>query len=139
MKPQTKPMLPDDVWECVKKDLPKDFVGSSDEIRIALAEAGAWYKAMCKSRCRPLTNDSVFRTDEGGSINNYETELIRLIADIWAKIGGTKSISLNNYNEKPYGPQLRFMTTILRYFGLDLSPNTLRDRLRRIYGVKKEK
>ena len=118
MDNQIRPMIPLGVWSKIAKEVPADCTVQDDDIRVLLAEAGAWYRMMVTSRERPLVEDRVFRTKEGQSINNYDTELIRMIVDIWITLGGTKGVSDNKYSDKTYGPQLRFIQPLLRHFGV---------------------
>ena len=139
MDNQIRPMIDLDVWSIISKEVPADCTMQDDDIRVLLAEAGAWYRMMVTSRERPLVEDRVFRTEEGQSINDYDTELIRMIADIWITLGGTKGVSdikYCKYKDKTYGPQLRFIQPLLRHFGVDLDNNAVANRLRRVYGTK---
>lgn len=132
-------MIDLNVWSIISKEVPADCTMQDDDIRVLLAEAGAWYRMMVTSRERPLVEDRVFRTEEGQSINDYDTELIRMIVDIWITLGGTKGVSdikYCKYKDKTYGPQLRFIQPLLREFDVDLDNNALANRLRRIYGTK---
>ena len=122
MDNQIRPMIDLDVWSIISKEVPADCTMQDDDIRVLLAEAGAWYQMMVTSRKRPLVEDRVFRTEEGKSINDYETELIRMIVDIWITLGGTKGVSdikYAKYEHKTYGPQLRFIQPLLRHFGVE--------------------